>query len=110
MLLLKHCLVFKSPLIERLERSTEVQTFAPIMWHIGPQQGFSLAAFPPYLPSNSIPIYSGKDPPPFHLLCEGFGLYVLAVFSLLLVCLLAGFQLVMKRSVTKKKKKKRSKF
>jgi hypothetical protein len=39
------------------------EIYAPIMWHIGLQQGFPRAAFPPHSPPSpsSIPICSGKD-------------------------------------------------
>jgi hypothetical protein len=36
----------------RLEKLTEVQISAPIMWHIGPRLELSLAAFPPYPPPS----------------------------------------------------------
>jgi hypothetical protein len=46
--------LFKKPLLVslpppygRLNILPEVKTSAPSMWHIGPQQGFSRAAFPP---------------------------------------------------------------
>jgi hypothetical protein len=43
-------------------KSPEMKISTPIMWFIGPRQ----AAFPPYSPPppSSIPICSGKDPPP----------------------------------------------
>jgi hypothetical protein len=42
----------------------EVKISAPFMWHIGPWQGFTRAAFPPYfLPLALFPSVAGKIPP-----------------------------------------------
>ena len=88
------------PLFGRLGKSTKVQTFAFITWHIGPRLESLLVAFPlffpPFSPPLSIPLCSGKDPPLPSSSKGGF--FVCSV------CCSSLFS--MKQCVTKKKKKR----
>ena len=66
-------------LIGRLEKLTEVLTSAPTMWHIGPRQEFSRAAFPPIFLPPSFPFVVAKTPllvlwP--SMVCNMFALFV----------------------------------